>query len=111
MELAAAVPSERNDDVRCGRQPVGGRVESDERREGMQDFVDEARVGLHRLLARRAARVHPLEGVESLGERSTEKLEAETAPVLRALGARFGATRPTKQRGRHDAAERTVRRR
>ena len=74
----------------------------------MQDFVDEARVGLHRLLARCAARVHLLEGLESLGERSTKELEAETAPVLRALGARFGATRPTKQRGRHDVAERTV---
>ena len=110
MELAAAVPSERHDDVRCGRQSVGGRVGRDERREGVQDFVDEARVGLHRLLARCAARVHLLEGLESLGERSTKELEAETAPVLRALGARFGATRPAKQRGRHDAAERTVRR-
>jgi hypothetical protein len=108
VELAAAVAAERDEDVGRRLEVVRGGIRGDEGGERVQDVVDEARVSLHRLLARHPARVHLLEGVESLGERGAEEFETQTAPILRALGARFGATRPAIQRGRHDGHERSV---
>ncbi len=101
VQLAAPEAPERDEHVRRGGEAVGGRVGGDQRGEGVQDLLDEARMGLDDLLARRAFRVHHLEGIEALGERGPEELEAEAASILGALGAGLGAARPAIQRGRH----------
>jgi hypothetical protein len=43
-----------------------------------------------------------LQGVESLSERLTEKLEPEPTPVVGALGPCFGTPGPAKQLDGHD---------
>src|ERR1043166_3592782 len=104
MELAAAVTAQGDDDERGCRQTIG--VACNELRQRLHEVVHHAGVGLHGLLAGGATGVHDLHGVEPLGEGSTEEVEPESPPVVRAVGLGLGAPGPAIQLGRHDEAER-----
>ena len=80
--------------------------------EGREEAVHERRIGLHRLLAGRAAEVGGLEEVDVLGEVLSQELEPEPAPALRTIGRRaleaplrlrLDAAQATEQVRRHVA--------
>jgi hypothetical protein len=102
MQLAAAVPAERDDHEGGRRESGRPGVGHDEPGERLHHAVDHPGVRADGLLARRALDVHGLEGFQPLGEDGAEELEPETSPILGSVGSRLGAPGPAIQLARHD---------